>query len=638
MLRVSISHDRSGRSRPASRLYERVRRVIPPIEWPVFEADIEAILRLKRERDAIILAHNYQSPEIFHCVADAVGDSLALAREAAKSDARVIVMAGVHFMAETAKLLNPSKTVLIPDARAGCSLAESIDADDIRLMRQGYPGAPVVTYVNTSAAVKAASDICCTSANAVKVVESLGAPRVIMIPDEYLAKNVAAQTKVEIIAWRGRCEVHEQFTAADIRELREAHPDAVVLAHPECAPEVVAEADFAGSTAEMIGYVDAKRPARVALVTECSMSDNVAVNYPDVEFVRPCGLCPHMKRITLAKIRHALETLEGEVTIDPVDRRARAPRRREDARAMSAEILSLRGRVVIVGAGIAGLMTALELAPRPVVVLSKGPLGAESSTLWAQGGLAAAMGASDSPALHAADTLAAGDGLGDAAIVDEFTRAAPAAIVRLARLGVRFDRADDGGFALGLEAAHAQARIVHAGGDGAGRELMRALIAAARATPSIDILEGFEARRLIVDDNAVCGVLAVGPAGPALLAASRVVIATGGIGGLFEESTNPLGSFGQGVALAARAGAALADMEFVQFHPTALDVAARPMPLVSEAVRGAGATLIDETGQRFMARYARRGIGAARRGRARDLAPARGRPSRVSGRAQSDRR
>ncbi len=309
----------------ASRLYERVRRVIPPIEWPAFEADIEAILSLKRERDAIILAHNYQTPEIFHCVADVVGDSLKLAREAAKGDARVIVMAGVHFMAETAKLLNPSKTVLIPDARAGCSLAESIDADDIRLLRERYPGAPVVTYVNTSAEVKAASDICCTSANAVKVVESLGAPRVIMTPDEYLARNVAAQTKVEIIAWRGRCEVHEQFTAADIRELREAYPGAVVLAHPECPPEVLAESDFAGSTAEMIGYVDAKRPARVALVTECSMSDNVAVNYPDVEFVRPCGLCPHMKRITLSKIRHALETLEGEVTIDPA---VAAPARR----------------------------------------------------------------------------------------------------------------------------------------------------------------------------------------------------------------------------------------------------------------------------------------------------------------------
>ncbi len=301
--------------RSAGRLYERVQRVIPPIEWPAFEADIEAILRLKRERDAVILAHNYQTPEIFHCVADVVGDSLMLAREAAKGDARVIVMAGVHFMAETAKLLNPSKTVLIPDVRAGCSLAESIDANDVRLLRERYPGAPIVTYVNTSAAVKAASDICCTSANAVKVVDSLGAPRVIMIPDEYLAKNVAARTRVEIIAWRGRCEVHEQFTAGDIRELREAYPGAVVLAHPECPPEVVAESDFAGSTAEMIGYVDKRRPARVALVTECSMSDNVAVHYPEVEFVRPCALCPHMKRITLGKIRHALETLEGEVTI-----------------------------------------------------------------------------------------------------------------------------------------------------------------------------------------------------------------------------------------------------------------------------------------------------------------------------------
>jgi quinolinate synthase len=304
-------------SSPTTRLYERVSRVIPPFEWPAFEADVEAILKLKRERDAIILAHNYQSPEIFHCVADVVGDSLALAREAAKGDARVILMAGVHFMAETAKLLNPDKTVLIPDAEAGCSLAESITPGDVRLLRQAYPDAPVVTYVNTSAAVKAVSDICCTSANARKVVESLGAARVIMIPDEYLAKNVAAETKVEIIAWRGRCEVHEQFTAADIRELREAHPGTIVLAHPECAPEVVATADFTGSTADMVRYVGAKRPASVALVTECSMSDNVAVHYPDIEFVRPCALCPHMKRITLKNIRRALETLEGEVTIDP---------------------------------------------------------------------------------------------------------------------------------------------------------------------------------------------------------------------------------------------------------------------------------------------------------------------------------
>ena len=268
---------------------------------------------------------------------------------------------------------------------------------------------------------------------------------------------------------------------------------------------------------------------------------------------------------------------------------------------MSAEILSLRGRAVVVGAGVAGLMTALALAPRPVVVLSKGPLGAEGSTLWAQGGLAAAIGPNDSPALHAADTLAAGDGFSDAAIVDLFTRAAPAAIERLAQLGVRFDRGEGGGFALGLEAAHSRARIVHAGGDGAGRELMRALVVAARATPSMEIFEGFEARRLMAEDNSVCGLLAVGPTGPALFATNTIVIATGGIGGLYEESTNPRGSFGQGVALAARAGAALADMHFVQFHPTALDVATRPTPLVSEAVRGEGATLIDETGERFMA-------------------------------------
>jgi len=267
---------------------------------------------------------------------------------------------------------------------------------------------------------------------------------------------------------------------------------------------------------------------------------------------------------------------------------------------VSAEVLSLRGRVVIVGAGVAGLMTALELAPRPVVVMSKGPLGVEGSTLWAQGGLAAAIGADDSPALHAADTLAAGDGLSDAAIVDLFAQSAPPAIEKLARLGVRFDR-EKRGFALGLEAAHSRARIVHAGGDGTGRELMRALIAAARATPSIKVLEGFEARRLMVEDNAVCGLLAVGPAGPALFATNKIVIATGGIGGLYEESTNPRGSFGQGVTLAARAGAALADMQFVQFHPTALDLASRPTPLVSEAVRGEGATLIDETGERFMA-------------------------------------
>jgi len=298
-------------------IYEKVKHVIPAMEWPIFAEEVAAILDLKRERNAVILAHNYQTPEIFHGVADIVGDSLALAREAMKVDAAVIVLAGVHFMAETAKLLNPAKTVLTPDRAAGCSLAASITAADVCLLRQRYPRVPVVAYVNTSAAVKAEADICCTSGNAKKVVESLCVPRVIMLPDEYLARNIAAETGVEIIAWKGRCEVHERFTAADIHQLRAQHPGVVVLAHPECPPEVVAEADFAGSTAAMADYVGARKPARVVLVTECSMSDNVAVEHPDIEFVRPCNLCPHMKRITLPKIRRALETMREEVTIDP---------------------------------------------------------------------------------------------------------------------------------------------------------------------------------------------------------------------------------------------------------------------------------------------------------------------------------
>ena len=315
MLQETSMPDLLGRTAP---LYERVKTVVPPIEWPFFARDIDAILALKRARNAVILAHNYQTPEIFHCVADLVGDSLALAREATRVDADIIVLAGVHFMAETAKLLNPGKTVLIPDTAAGCSLASSITPADVRLLRQRYPDVPVVTYVNTSAAVKAESDICCTSGNAKKVIESLGVDRVIMLPDEYLAQNVAAETNVEIIAWAGHCEVHERFTAAEIRLLREQYPGIVVLAHPECPPEVVAEADFAGSTAAMSDYVGAKKPARVVMVTECSMSDNVAVGHPEIEFVRPCNLCPHMKRITLSNIRRALETMTYEVTIDPV--------------------------------------------------------------------------------------------------------------------------------------------------------------------------------------------------------------------------------------------------------------------------------------------------------------------------------
>ena len=303
--------------RETQRIFERAAHVIPAVEWPVHAPYVAAIQRLKRERNAVILAHNYQVPEIFLTVADIVGDSLGLAMEAAKTKADVIVLSGVHFMAETAKLVNPSKTVLVPDLRAGCSLAESITAADVRLMRERYPGVPVVTYVNTSAAVKAESDICVTSGNAVKIVNALNVPRVIFLPDEYLAKYVATQTDVEIIAWKGHCEVHERFTAADIRAYRQDDPALVVLAHPECPPDVLREADYVGSTQGMIDFVGEQRPARVVMITECSMASNVSASFPKIDFVRPCNLCPHMKRNTLPKILHSLQTMQYEVTIDP---------------------------------------------------------------------------------------------------------------------------------------------------------------------------------------------------------------------------------------------------------------------------------------------------------------------------------
>ena len=297
-------------------IYRRLRQVIPEIEWPVHAPYVAEIQRLKQERGAIVLAHNYQTPEIFHGVADLTGDSLALARQAMETEAQVIVLCGVHFMAETAKILNPEKTVLIPDPKAGCSLAASITGADVRLLRERYPGVPVVTYVNTSAEVKAECDVCCTSANAVEVVESLGTERVIFLPDEYLGQHVASRTGVELILWHGHCEVHERFSGPEVRRFREGHPGVVVLAHPECPQDVLAEADYVGSTSGMIGYVGERKPRRVVMITECSMSDNVAVEHPDVEFVRPCSLCPHMKRITLPKILRSLQTLEHSVEVD----------------------------------------------------------------------------------------------------------------------------------------------------------------------------------------------------------------------------------------------------------------------------------------------------------------------------------
>jgi len=298
-------------------LYERVARNVTPAEWELYAPYVARIEALKTERNAIVLAHHYQTAEIYRCVADIVGDSLALAQAAAATEADVIVMCGVHFMAETAKLLSPQKTVLLPDLAAGCSLADSITAEDVRRLRAAHPGAPVVTYVNTSAAVKAESDVCCTSANAVRVVESLGVPKVIFLPDQYLAAYVAAKTKVEIVTWQGHCEVHERFTAGEIRALRAAHAGIVVLAHPECPPDVLESADFVGSTTSMLGYLRETNPRRVAMITECSMAANLVDAFPEIEFSQPCNLCPHMRRITLPKILRALETMSPQIEIDP---------------------------------------------------------------------------------------------------------------------------------------------------------------------------------------------------------------------------------------------------------------------------------------------------------------------------------
>ena len=297
-------------------IYEKISKALPEIEWPSYAPYIYRINKLKKEKNAVILAHNYQTPEIYHGVADFSADSLALAVEAAKTKADIIVMCGVHFMAETAKLMSPNKKVLLPDMSAGCSLASSITGEDVRNLKKKYPGVPVVSYVNTSADVKAETDVCCTSANAVKIVNSLGVKKVIFLPDDYLAKYVASKTDVEIISWKGTCEVHEQFNDEEINEIRKNNPGIKVIAHPECPPDVIKASDFAGSTSGMIKYVKDNQPEKVMMVTECSMSDNVQVDNPNVKFIRPCNLCPHMKKITLPKILDCLENETNEILMD----------------------------------------------------------------------------------------------------------------------------------------------------------------------------------------------------------------------------------------------------------------------------------------------------------------------------------
>ena len=303
-------------NRSTSEIYKKISKHVPEIEWKVHAPLIEKINRLKKEKNAVILAHNYQTPEIYHGVADIAADSLALAVEAAKTSADIIVLCGVHFMAETAKLMSPEKKVLIPDMDAGCSLAASLSGEDVRLLKKKYPGVPVVSYVNTSADVKAETDVCCTSANAVKVVESLKTDKVIFLPDQHLANYVAKQTKVKIISWKGSCIVHEQFSAKEIDDIRKANPGIKVIGHPECPSDVLDACDFAGSTGGMIDYVKKNQPKKVMLVTECSMSDNVQADNPNVEFIKPCNLCPYMKKINLQKILDCLENETNEVFIE----------------------------------------------------------------------------------------------------------------------------------------------------------------------------------------------------------------------------------------------------------------------------------------------------------------------------------
>ena len=296
-------------------IYRKVSKIIPEIEWAFHAPLIHKINMLKKEKNAVVLAHNYQTPEIFYGIADIAADSLALAVEAEKTNADIIVMCGVHFMAETAKLMNPNKKVLLPDMGAGCSLASSITGQDVRMLKEKYPGIPVVTYVNTSAEVKAESDVCCTSANAVKVVESLGVDKVIFLPDHYLANYVQKNTKVKIISWQGTCIVHEKFTGKEVEDIRKENPDIKVIAHPECPPDVISASDFAGSTSNMVKYVKEKQPKKVLLVTECSMSDNVQIENPKVQFIKPCNLCPHMKKITLNKVYDCLKNETNEIKI-----------------------------------------------------------------------------------------------------------------------------------------------------------------------------------------------------------------------------------------------------------------------------------------------------------------------------------
>ena len=632
--------------------YDRISSVVPPVEWPAFAPYVKAINELKKERNAVILAHNYMTPEIFHCIADFVGDSLQLAVEASRTDAEIIVQCGVHFMAETAKLLSPEKTVLIPDMKAGCSLA-AVDhrcrcARPARSL-SGCAGRDLCQLLGRSEG----------RVRCVLHVVQRGQDRgVTQQPARHLHSRTSSWPNMSPSRpmWKSspgkaiaRCTSGSPLkTCARRAKLK---PGLRIIAHPECPPDVLAEADFTGSTSGMINWVKDNKPGKVMMVTECSMSDNVAVETPEVEFIRPCNLCPHMKRITLPKILDSLVYMKEEIVIDPeVAARARKPRlsgwsssassascapshsMREPKIVASGSPISAfpfsarRGDcVVIIGAGLAGLFTALKLAPRPVVVISPTPLGEGASSGWAQGGIAAAVSEGDTPEAHARDTIRAGAGIVDECMAHLLASDAAERIEDLLRLGVPFDKDLEGKLQLSREAAHGARRIARVKGDLAGKAIMAAVTDAVRKTPSIQVLEGMSAHALATSRRTCLrrppmALLDIGIRPGDHVAGEAVVLASGGAGQLYDVTTNPASATGEGVAMAALAGAVIADAEFVQFHPTALNIGRDPRRLATEALRGEGATLINSRGERYMTGvHEDAELAPARCGRARNL-------------------
>ena len=584
---------------------------------------VEQIRRLKLERRAVVLAHLYQRPEV-QDVADYVGDSLGLSQQAAKSDAEAILFCGVHFMAESAAILSPDKLVVLPEPNAGCSMAEMVDAEDLRVRKQELGGIPVVCYVNSSAAVKAESDICCTSRNAVEIVESLPGCRVLFVPDRNLGHWVGTQTSKEVITWDGFCNTHDSITQAEVDRMRELHPAALVMVHPECRPEVTARADRVLSTSGMLRFATESPATEFIVGTEQGILHQLTKQNPTKHFYLPSATkqyCANMKKVTLPKLVWAMEHLEPRVTVPKTSASVRcvpwsgcwrspavAPSWLEQRGDGLVDTIGNpeRGRTItadflVVGSGIAGLYAAIKLCGAGRVAVLTKRLREEGNTQYAQGGIAAALGVHDSPELHFQDTLAAGAGLCAAPAVRVMVESGPSYVMDLIRLGAKFDE-HDGQLTMAREGAHSLGRILRAGGDATGHEIESALVRRARAL-GITIQEGTSALRLVLEQGRCTGVDALSDDGPIAFRARATILATGGAGQVFSHTSNPSVSTGDGMAIAWQAGAELMDMEFFQFHPTALAIPGNPRLLITEAVRGEGALLLNEAGRRFMPAY-----------------------------------